>query len=161
MSNGNSGGSYLLHPAALPWLTAASQALGDPEQPPSAHSAPHFEGVRINTDLQPSSSQQHSRAISAPELGKRTAQIDELTPHQKRTLAHLHALTTVMDNAVTIPIIRRKVGLDAMLGLIPYVGEQKPQQVRGLDSWGGAAGQNSSCFIAAPLTPPRSAHPGA
>jgi hypothetical protein len=51
------------------------------------------------------------------------AQIDELTPAQKRTLAHVMLLSKVMDNAITIPIIKKKFGLDAMLGLIPYVGE--------------------------------------
>ena len=28
-----------------------------------------------------------------------------------------------MDNAVTIPVIGKRVGLDAVIGLIPYVGE--------------------------------------
>jgi hypothetical protein len=31
-------------------------------------------------------------------------------------------LTNVMDNAVTIPVIKKRIGLDAMLGLIPYAG---------------------------------------
>jgi hypothetical protein len=69
-----------------------------------------------------------SRAVSAPALGagdkQQLAQIDELTPAQKRTLAHVMTLSKVMDNAITIPIIKKKFGLDAMLGLIPYVGER-------------------------------------
>jgi len=34
----------------------------------------------------------------------------------------LQLLTKVMDNAITIPVIKKKFGLDAMLGLIPYAG---------------------------------------
>eukprot|EP00878_Enallax_costatus_P028916 GHUV01031281.1.p1 GENE.GHUV01031281.1~~GHUV01031281.1.p1 ORF type:complete len:148 (+),score=32.02 GHUV01031281.1:1064-1507(+) len=35
----------------------------------------------------------------------------------------MQRLTRVMDSAVTIPVINRKVGLDGLIGLIPYVGD--------------------------------------
>jgi hypothetical protein len=31
-------------------------------------------------------------------------------------------LSKVMDNAITIPVIGKKIGLDAFIGLIPYAG---------------------------------------
>jgi hypothetical protein len=109
---------------------AAGQASFDPEQSPSAKSAPE-----LDNNLAPLGSSSStggavpphtSRAVSAPALGagdkQPVAQIDELTPAQTRTLAHVMTLSKVMDNAITIPIIKKKFGLDAMLGLIPYVG---------------------------------------
>jgi hypothetical protein len=37
-------------------------------------------------------------------------------------------LSKVMDNAVSIPFTNRKIGLDAMIGLIPYAGAPQRQQ---------------------------------
>lgn len=42
-------------------------------------------------------------------------------------------LSKVMDNAVTIPVVGKKIGLDAVIGLIPYAGAwvgAKKQQKR-------------------------------
>ncbi|KAF6261326.1 hypothetical protein COO60DRAFT_793930 [Scenedesmus sp. NREL 46B-D3] len=104
------------------------QAFGDPEQPPSARSAPE-----LDNPLAPIGSgsaavpPQSSRAVSEPALGagdkQAAAQLEHLTPAQRRTLAHLMTLSKVMDNAITVPIINKKFGLDAILGLIPYIGD--------------------------------------
>jgi hypothetical protein len=40
----------------------------------------------------------------------------------RAVLCFCQLLSKVMDNAVTIPIINKKFGLDAVIGLIPYVG---------------------------------------
>ncbi len=34
----------------------------------------------------------------------------------------LQLLSKVMDNAFTIPVINKRFGLDALIGLVPYVG---------------------------------------
>jgi hypothetical protein len=110
---------------------ATGQQFYDPEQSPSARSAPELDNNLAPLGSSSSSAAvppHSSRAVSAPALGagdklQSVAQIDELTPAQKRTLAHVMLLSKVMDNAITIPIIKKKFGLDAMLGLIPYVGE--------------------------------------
>jgi hypothetical protein len=36
-------------------------------------------------------------------------------------------LSKVMDNAVTVPLINKRIGLDAVLGLIPYAGVRQMQ----------------------------------
>lgn len=115
-----SDGAGLVH-VELP----SGQAFEDPEQSPSARSAPELDGPIASSSS--AAVPQQGRAISAPALGvgdkQQVAQIDELTPAQRRTLAHVMLLSKVMDNAITIPIIKKKFGLDAMLGLIPYVGD--------------------------------------
>jgi hypothetical protein len=47
-------------------------------------------------------------------------------------LCGMQMLSKVMDNAVTIPLINKKIGLDAMIGLVPYAGvpQQQPGCVR-------------------------------
>jgi hypothetical protein len=43
------------------------------------------------------------------------------TPHDVRR--RIEALEHVLERAITIPIVRRKVGLDAIAGLIPFAGD--------------------------------------
>eukprot|EP00882_Tetradesmus_deserticola_P029810 GHRQ01033425.1.p1 GENE.GHRQ01033425.1~~GHRQ01033425.1.p1 ORF type:complete len:201 (+),score=61.09 GHRQ01033425.1:314-916(+) len=96
----------------------AALALSAPQL--DAHLAPHGS----SSSVAPPHS---SRAVSAPalEAGVKQAvpQLDHLTPAQQRTLARLMTLSKVMDNAITVPIINKRFGLDAILGLIPYVGD--------------------------------------
>ncbi|MCB0122914.1 MAG: DUF4112 domain-containing protein [Caldilineaceae bacterium] len=47
----------------------------------------------------------------------------DLNKSQQTTLRHLHHLAWLLDAAFEIPIIRYRVGLDAIIGLIPVVGD--------------------------------------
>jgi hypothetical protein len=59
----------------------------------------------------------------AVEAGTAVAQVDQLTPSQKRTLHHVQMLSKVMDSAVGVPGTNFRFGLDAMIGLVPFAGK--------------------------------------
>eukprot|EP00879_Flechtneria_rotunda_P002818 GHRR01003029.1.p1 GENE.GHRR01003029.1~~GHRR01003029.1.p1 ORF type:complete len:188 (+),score=55.13 GHRR01003029.1:198-761(+) len=77
-----------------------------PTQPPPAPTSQYSGGA------QPQSYKQSA-----------AAQINSLTPAQQRTLARLQSLAQVMDSAFTVPVVGFKIGLDGIIGLIPYVGD--------------------------------------
>lgn len=127
---------------------AGSQTLGDPENPQVTFSAPHaIQDTRQQQQQQQynqaepfsswvaatappagsssSNTYPDTRMISAPQLGQQQQQQvfatdgkQQLTPAQQRTLQNLQRLTTVMDSAITIPLINKKIGLDGIIGLV-------------------------------------------
>ena len=44
-------------------------------------------------------------------------------PDQAATMARLRSLSQLLDDSITIPIINRRIGLDAIIGLVPVVGD--------------------------------------
>ncbi len=50
----------------------------------------------------------------------------QLTAAQERTLAHTMLLTRIMDDCITVPFIGRRIGLDALIGLVPVAGAEGP-----------------------------------
>lgn len=96
--------------------------VSDPEQPgiKSAASAPGSTDHQLNDQQQLRS---HSEPAPLKKRHSGQPQKDTLTEDQRQTLEHIQLLTKVMDNAITIPVIKKKFGLDAMLGLIPYAGD--------------------------------------
>jgi hypothetical protein len=52
-----------------------------------------------------------------------TLPMPELTPEQARIYKDLQRIQHVMDDAVRIPCINRSVGLDPLVGLLPFVGD--------------------------------------
>ena len=61
------------------------------------------------------------RAAGAGSTGRRA----HATPFARKDLARrrLVALTRLMDEAVEVPVLGTRVGLDALLGLVPVVGD--------------------------------------
>ena len=44
-------------------------------------------------------------------------------PDRAETMARLRSLSKLLDDSITIPIINRRIGLDAIIGLVPVVGD--------------------------------------
>ena len=61
--------------------------------------------------------------MAAPRVTAAFEAIAATAPGQAETLARLDALATVMDSAVVIPGTRFRVGLDAVIGLVPGIGD--------------------------------------
>ena len=52
-----------------------------------------------------------------------TLPMPDLTEEQTRIYKDLQRIQYVMDDAVTIPCLNRKVGLDPLVGLLPFIGD--------------------------------------
>lgn len=96
----------------------------------SAASAPAQQSLPHTSQSSSSSTAdtQPSRAQSAP-AGKpdkprpgQQSQLQGLTASQQQELQSIMRIVHLMDSAFTIPVIGRKVGLDAIIGLVPYAG---------------------------------------
>lgn len=53
----------------------------------------------------------------------RLTKLSTATERKRRAREQLIALTRLMDSAVEMPILRTRVGLDALLGLVPVAGD--------------------------------------
>lgn len=48
----------------------------------------------------------------------------QLTKAEERTLAHVKHVAYLMDNCITIPVVGYKIGMESIIGLVPYAGAQ-------------------------------------
>jgi Domain of unknown function (DUF4112) len=72
---------------------------------------------------------------NASKFGGRATRMDVAPADMADTLQRLDALATVMDSAITIPGTKVVMGLDALLGLLPVVGDAVSSVISGYIVW--------------------------
>ncbi len=63
--------------------------------------------------------------------------VGALAPSREDTLARLDALATLLDSAIVIPGTRFRFGLDAVIGLVPVVGDVVSALISSYIIWEG------------------------
>ncbi|MDQ6718386.1 MAG: DUF4112 domain-containing protein [Gemmatimonadota bacterium] len=56
-------------------------------------------------------------------MGERTGELSTLDARANQSLARARSLATLLDSSIPIPGTKKRIGLDPILGLVPFVGD--------------------------------------